>query len=156
MFKNVCYRAFWLTCDAKYEMMERLLELGAILEQISKNSPIQTEIALLALEGIRNMIVSHRSEPFIPNEQMNPKQQPKRVPPPQQQLMPIAQQSQNMQIPQIQIQPEPIMEFDNTTFVDMPQNSGIGVSGSTEIICFDDLDSTQFNQIQNIPFLYHN
>ena len=137
-------------------MMEKLLELGAILEQISKNSPIQTEIALLSLEGIRNMIVSHRNEPFIPNERMNPKQQPKRVTAPQQQIMPIAQQSQNMQIPQIQIQPEPIMDFENAPFMDMSQNSGVGVNGSTEIICFDDLDSTQFNQIQNIPFLYHN
>jgi hypothetical protein len=108
--------------------METLRELGAVIEQISTGSPIHLEIALTALEGIRDQVRPERPHARAPVQQ------------------------RALPVPQVWIQSEPFPEQEMPTLAD-PR--GPMVSAISEPICFDLLDSTQLEQVRKVPFLFH-
>jgi hypothetical protein len=104
----------------------QLRELGALIEQISVETPLHQEIALLGLQAI---LQEFRSEPS-----QHPAVR-----------MPV--NSRPVPLPQIWIPSEPIPEHEV-----MP----LGVyPGGSEKICFDRLDSTQLERVLKVPFLFH-
>jgi hypothetical protein len=115
-------------CQKSLVSMETLRELGAIIEQISTNSPIHLEIALTALEGIRDQVRPERPHARAPLQQ------------------------RALPVPQIWIQSEPFPEQDMPTLAD-PR--GPMVSAISEPICFDLLNSSQLEQVRKVPFLFH-
>jgi hypothetical protein len=108
--------------------METLRELGAVIEQISTNSPIHLEIALIALEGIRDQVRPERPHARAPVQQ------------------------RALPVPQIWIQSEPFPEQEMPT---LAEPRGPMVSAIFEPICFDLLNSTQLEQVRKVPFLFH-
>ena len=109
----------------------QLLELGALIEQISITSPVQVEIALAALSDIRDLVQKDTQPPAV--EPMEERNRP------------------GIPMPQVWIQPEPITDLEKNTaqFIEGPGNT------MGEPLCFDTLDEETLEQVRNSPFLWH-
>ena len=116
------------------DRMRRLLELGALIEQQSAGSSVHIEIALKALEDIRDLLLRDPVPPAVEPQA----------------TMQVVQPALQVPMPQIwDFQSEPIPEQE--IFVDQhPAYNGI-----SESLCFDELDSNQLAQLRDIPFLFH-
>lgn len=116
------------------EGMRKLLELGALIEQLAIKSEIHQEIALASLEGIREMVLRDHVPPSVE---------------PQAEIQ--ARPASQIPIPQIWLQSEPITEQE--AFPEPPHACRTSVP---EPVCFDELDPNQLAQVNTIPFLFHN
>lgn len=109
----------------------QLLELGALIEQMSIETPMQVEIALLALSNIRDLILKDTQPPAV-----EPYEERGRA---------------GVPMPQVWIQPEPIADLEKNTAQYM-EGPGMAMG---EPLGFDTLDEEMLEQVKSIPFLYH-
>lgn len=110
---------------------EKLLEIAAAIEQFTVKKPELVKLALVSLQNIKNVLINHTDNP----------------------LMPTAQQLQ------LSLEPTPQVPADaefnsNFQFFNDPLPANFNSHGTE--VCFDELDSMQLAQVQNIPFLFHN
>ncbi|KAK8870468.1 hypothetical protein M9Y10_008350 [Tritrichomonas musculus] len=112
--------------------IERLLEIAAAIEQFTVKKPELVKLALISLHNIKEVLINHTDNPLVPPAQ----QLQLNLDPTPQVSLPTEEFNSNFQ------------PFNDT----LPANFN---SHGTEV-CFDELDSMQLAQVQNIPFLFHN
>lgn len=111
---------------------EKLLEIVAAIEQFTVKKPELVKLALISLQNVKKVLLNHTENP----------------------LMSSVQQLQlNLEsTPQVNAPADVEFNSNFQFFNDLPANFN---SHGTEV-CFDELDSMQLAQVQNIPFLFHN
>lgn len=112
---------------------EKLLEVAAAIEQFTVKKPELVKLALISLKNIKNVLINHADNP----------------------LMPSTQQLQlNLDsAPQVSV-PADVEFTSNFQIFNDPLPANFNSHGTE--VCFDELDSMQLAQVQNIPFLFHN
>ena len=113
---------------------ERLLEIAAAIEQFTVKKPEMVKLALISLHNIKDVLINQTENALVPAQQLQ----------------------HNLEVeptPQVSVPADAELNTGFQLLNDpLPANFN---SHGTEL-CFDELDSMQLAQVQNIPFLFHN
>ena len=113
--------------------IEKLLEIAAAIEQFTVKKPELVKLAIISLQNIKEVLINHTDNPLV---------------------LPAQHLQLNLEpTPQVSVPAD--VEFNtNLQFLNDSLPANFNSNGAE--VCFDELDSMQLAQVQNIPFLFHN